>query len=76
MHSGSYAYAGRKQRKRDKRTEWIVTINAALSEHEIPYSRFIKSLKEKEITLDRKILAKIAKEDKATFDHIVKSATS
>lgn len=72
MHAGSYAYAGRKQRKRDKRTEWIVTINAALKEHEISYHKFIQLLKQNEIILDRKILSEIIEKDKSTFDHIVK----
>ena len=71
MHAGSYAYTGRKQRKRDKRSEWIVTINAALKEHEVSYSKFINLLKESEIVLDRKILSEIIRKDKPTFDHIV-----
>lgn len=72
MHAGAYAYAGRKQRKRNKRTEWIVTINAGLKKHELSYNKFINLLKQNEIELDRKILSEIIEKDKPTFDHIVK----
>ena len=72
MHAGAYAYAGRKQRKRDKRSEWIVTMNAALKEHEVSYSKFINLLKQSYIVLDRKILSEIIMKDKPTFDYIVK----
>ena len=74
MHAGAYAYAGRKQRKRQKRTEWIVAINAALKEHDLPYKKFINLLKIKQILIDRKILTKIINEDKPTFDYIVEEA--
>ena len=71
MHSGEYAYSGRKQRKRDKRSEWIVTINAALEKHDLSYNKFINALKEKNVSLDRKVLTEIIKRDNETFDHIV-----
>jgi len=75
MHAGSYAYAGRKQRKREKRKEWIVTINASLKTHNLSYSQLIKNLKDKQILIDRKILAQIAKKDKPTFDAITIEAS-
>ena len=71
LHAGQYAYHGRKLRKRDLRALWIARINAALSTHELKYSRFIKGLKDTKIELDRKILADIAVKDKATFEKIV-----
>lgn len=71
MHAGEYAYSGRKQRKRQKRREWITTINAALSKHDISYNQFIKKLKDNKIQLDRKILAEIILKDQNTFDTIV-----
>ncbi len=71
MHSGEYAYAGRKQRKRAKRSEWIVTINAALEKHDFSYSKFVKALQEKNVSLDRKMLTEIIKRDSETFNKIV-----
>lgn len=71
LHAGAYAFAGRKQRKQQKRTSWIMTINAALEE--VPYNKFIKDIKAKNIALDRKILAEIAKSDLPTFKKIAKS---
>lgn len=65
MHAGAYAFHGRKRRKRDFRSLWIVRINAALHALEKPvsYSNFITSLKKSNITLDRKVLADIASSD-------------
>jgi large subunit ribosomal protein L20 len=71
LHAGQHAYIGRKLRKRDKRREWITQINAALTPHQLSYSKFIKLLKDKKVELDRKILAQLAKEDPATFNFIV-----
>ncbi len=71
MHAGAYAYAGRKQRKQQKRTGWITKINAALGE-DYSYNSFINSLKERKIELDRKILAEIAEVDPETFKKIIK----
>ena len=70
MHAGSYAYAGRKQRKQQKRTLWITKINAALGE-ELSYSTFISNLKKSQVELDRKILADIAEIDPKTFNKII-----
>jgi len=46
MHSGQYAYEGRRIRRRDMRQIWIVRLNAALSAFDIKYSVFIAKLKE------------------------------
>ncbi len=70
MHAGSYAYAGRKQRKQQARTLWIIKINAALGE-KTAYKDFINNLKKQNIDLDRKVLADIAENDSATFEKIV-----
>ena len=74
LHAGEYAFAGRKLRKRDFRRLWIQKINAALTPLNIPYSRFIKGLKNHEIELDRKVLADIALNDPETFEKVVKEA--
>ncbi|OGY24399.1 MAG: 50S ribosomal protein L20 [Candidatus Woykebacteria bacterium RBG_13_40_7b] len=74
LHAGQYAYEGRKLKKRDFRTLWIVRIQAALKDSGLSYSQFIKNLKDSKIELDRKILAEIAYDDPKTFAEIVKRA--
>ena len=76
LHAGAYSYAGRKQRKRRFRTLWIQRINAGLSaiEGAPSYSHFVKALSTQKITLDRKILAKLATEQPEAFKAVV-SAT-
>ena len=73
MHAGQYAYNGRRIRRRDFRKLWIVRFNAALNPFNIKYSVFIKSLKDKKIELNRKILSEISIHDPDTFKSIVDS---
>jgi large subunit ribosomal protein L20 len=70
MHAGEYAFAGRRQRKRQKRRLWITKINAALKSEGIPYNKFIKGLAEENIKIDRKILADLAISDPPIFKQI------
>ncbi len=74
LHAGAYAYHGRKLKKRDLRSLWIVRMNAALREEGISYSKFIPALKKEKIEIDRKVLSAIAIEDPKTFKQVVKSA--
>lgn len=76
MHSGMYAYIGRKLRKRDFRKLWITRINAGLKQvdENLLYSRFIKALKDAQIMLDRKMLAHLAATDFESFKSVVKAA--
>lgn len=71
LHAGQYAFAGRKRRKRDLRSLWIVRLNAAVRLYGLSYSKFISGLKKAKIEVDRKILADIAVKDPATFKEIV-----
>ncbi|MBL7036802.1 50S ribosomal protein L20 [Candidatus Microgenomates bacterium] len=71
MHAGAYAYHGRKLKKRDLRSLWIVRLSAAAKANGTSYSRFIKALKEAKIEMDRKVLSHIAATDSATFSKIV-----
>lgn len=57
--AGCYAYRDRKQKKRYFRKLWVQRINAASRSLGIPYSRFMHQLKEKNICLNRKMLADI-----------------
>jgi len=71
LHAGQYAYHGRKLKKRDLRSLWIMRINAGVRKHELTYGKFISGLKKANIILDRKILSDLAIKDSATFGKIV-----
>ena len=70
-----YSYRDRKVKKRKMRSLWIVRINARLKEKGLSYNKFISGLKKAKINLDRKILADLAVNDKATFDYIADAVT-
>ena len=69
----TYRYVGRKLKKRDYRSLWIVRINAAVREEGLTYSAFINKLKEKGIELDRKVLADLAMNEPASFKALISS---
>jgi len=69
-----FAYSGRKQKKRQFRSLWIVRINAAAKINNISYSQLIHGLKAAGIELDRKMLADIAVNDAAGFTALVEQA--
>lgn len=72
--AAQYAYIGRKQRKRQFRSLWIVRINAAARIYGLSYSRFMNGLLKANITLDRKVLADIAVHDIAAFGKLAEQA--
>ena len=71
FHAHLHAFDHRKDKKGDFRRLWTTRINAALQPFEIKYSRFIKTLKDKEIALDRKVLATMAKDRPEAFARVV-----
>ncbi|HTA76437.1 MAG TPA: 50S ribosomal protein L20 [bacterium] len=71
--SGNYAFRDRKARKRDFRRLWITRINAAVREHGMSYSVFIKGLKTASIELDRKMLSEMAVKDPKAFAQVVEA---
>lgn len=71
LHAGAYAFAGRKQRKRDMRRLWIVQLGNAVRNEGLSYSKFIKGLKDKNILLDRKIMAELAVNHPEDFKKII-----
>src|ERR1700734_620736 len=71
-----FAYSGRKQKKRQFRSIWIVRIGAAAKLNGISYSQFINGLKKAGIELDRKILADLAVKDAAGFTDLVQKANA
>ena len=74
MRAGQYAYFGRKNKKRDYRSMWIVRINAACDLRGIPYHRFINGLRVAKVELNRKALAELALSDPKAFDELVETA--
>lgn len=72
LHAGSYAFTGRKAKKRDFRSLWITRLNAGLRSLDLTYSKFINQLNKKKIGLDRKILAQLVVEQPKVFEKIVK----
>lgn len=69
----TYAYVGRKLKKREYRALWIARINAAVREEGMTYSEFIHKLNQKGIALDRKMLADIAMNNPESFKSLVAS---
>lgn len=68
-----YRYVGRKLKKRDYRSLWIVRINAAVREEGLTYSEFINLLNKKGVAIDRKILADLAMNNPESFKALVAS---
>ncbi len=64
-------YRGRKERKRQFRSLWIMRINAAVRGHGLNYSDFIHGLNQAKISLDRKVLADLAVFDPRGFAAVV-----
>ena len=74
MKSLSYAFVGRKLKKRDFRSLWITRISAACKMNGMNYSTFINGLKKAGITLNRKMLADLAVNDRQGFATLVEKA--
>ena len=74
MKSLSYAYVGRKAKKRDFRKLWIARINAACRLNDLSYSKFMHGLKLAGITLNRKVLADMAVNDANGFAQVCETA--
>ncbi|MEK7634905.1 MAG: 50S ribosomal protein L20 [Patescibacteria group bacterium] len=70
-HAGTYAFAHRRDKKGDFRRLWNVRINAILHTTGLSYSKFIDTLKKKNIALNRKMLSEIAASQPETFKRIV-----
>ncbi len=66
-----YKFVGRKLKKRDYRSLWIVRINAACREEGLSYSKFMGKLHTKGIELNRKVLADLAMNEPASFKALV-----
>ncbi|MCD9855134.1 50S ribosomal protein L20 [Epilithonimonas sp. JDS] len=67
----SYAYRGRKEKKRSFRSLWVMRINAGAREHGLTYSQLIGGLKKNNIELNRKVLADLAMNHPEAFKAVV-----
>ena len=74
MKSLTYAYTGRKLKKRDFRQLWITRINAGAKRNGMNYSTFMNGLKKAGIAINRKMLAELAVNDKAAFAQLTETA--
>jgi len=71
MRALKRAFTDRRKKKRDFRGLWITRINAAADVNGISYSRMIDGLKKANVTLNRKMIAKIATVDAQAFNKLV-----
>ncbi len=69
-----YGYVGRRRKKRDFRSLWIVRIGASCRAAGLPYNQFISGLKKAGIELNRKVLADLAANEAAKFSALVEQA--
>ena len=67
----TYAFVGRKLKKRDFRSLWIVRINAAVRNYGMSYSVFINKLNKAGVELNRKALADLALNNPEAFEAVV-----
>ena len=70
----SYAYIGRKQKKRQYRRLWTVRINAACRMLDFTYSKLMNGLKKANIDINRKVIADLAVNDEAAFKALAEKA--
>lgn len=73
LHSLSYAYSHRRERKGDMRRLWISRIGAAGRVQGISYSQLINSLKKSGVDINRKMLADMAVRDSGSFAQLVQT---
>ena len=74
MQSLTYAYVGRRLKKRDFRSLWITRISAACKANGMNYSAFMHGLKQANVTINRKMLSEMAINDPAAFAKLVELA--
>lgn len=74
LHSLTYAYRDRRDRKGVFRRLWIARINAAARSNGISYSRLVAGLKRAGVEVDRKVLADIAVRDPGAFEKLAEVA--
>lgn len=68
LKAGKYAHRDRRAKKRTMRGIFVVRLGNALRAQGLKYSAFIKSLSEKQIELDRKVLSQLANDNPEVFE--------
>lgn len=71
IKAGKYAHRDRRAKKRTNRALWILRLNNALRLLELTYSKFIATMKAKNIEIDRKVLSQMAMENPEVFQKLV-----
>ncbi len=71
MKALSYAYAHRRERKRDFRRLWISRINAASRAQGLTYGRLMDGLRKSGVEVNRKMLADMAVKEPEAFNNLV-----
>lgn len=74
LHSLSYAYFHRRERKGDMRRLWNIRINAAARAQGLTYGQLMFGLKNAGVAINRKVLAELAVSDQAAFSQMVSLA--
>ena len=67
----TYAYVGRKHKKRNFRSLWIARINAGVRPHGMSYSEFMGNIHKHGVELNRKVLADLAMNHPEAFKAVV-----
>lgn len=76
LHSGEYAFAGRRMKKSQYRRLWITRISQAVKKENLTYSQFMSALKKAQISLDRKMLSYLVTNDQNAFKAVIERAKS
>lgn len=71
LHAGQYSYNDRKKRYNNFRRLWISRINAAARERGTTYSKLTHNLRQKNVQLNRHVLAELAVNSPETFSKVV-----
>ena len=74
MKSGTYAFKGRKLKKRAYRRLWIARLSAAVAPYGLHYSKFMNGVKKAGIEMNRKSLSELAIHEPAAFAAVVEKA--
>ena len=67
----TYAYVGRKHKKRNFRSLWIARINAGVRPYGMSYSEFMGKVHKNGVELNRKVLADLAMNHPDAFKAVV-----
>jgi large subunit ribosomal protein L20 len=70
-HAYEYAFAHRRDKKKDFRRLWTARLNAGLKNAGLKYNVFMKTLRDKNVKINKKMLATLAAEKPDTFERLL-----